>query len=170
MFSGCYPLNRLKKPPLHADLVHISYIYCARKAALYSPQAVAIGPQQGRKAFMIRTVRPQDRPDPGQERMAKANGFSLHAGVSCEGHQKNVRRQRIWNQSGSFLRDTFLPAASPVSLLTAGCVFSSGSWSWPSPERADPVSRPVFLQRHQLVSRRSATRDIARSCSGEPIP
>jgi hypothetical protein len=26
------------------------------------------------------------RPDPGLERVAKANGFSLHAGVSCEGH------------------------------------------------------------------------------------
>ena len=25
-----------------------------------------------------------------------------------------VRRQRIWHQSGRFLRDTFLPAASPV--------------------------------------------------------
>jgi hypothetical protein len=47
---------------------------------------IAIGPQQGRKAFMIRTIRPLDRPDPGLERVAKANGVSLHAGVSCEGH------------------------------------------------------------------------------------
>ena len=46
---------------------------------------IAVGPQQGRKAFMIRTIRPLDRPDPGLERVAKANGFSLHAGVSCEG-------------------------------------------------------------------------------------
>ena len=45
---------------------------------------IAAGPQQGRKAFMIRTIRPLDRPDPGLERVAKANGFSLHAGVSCE--------------------------------------------------------------------------------------
>ena len=50
---------------------------------------IAVGPQQGRKAFMIRTIRPLDRPDPGLERVAKANGFSLHAGVSCEGRQKN---------------------------------------------------------------------------------
>jgi hypothetical protein len=41
---------------------------------------IAVGPQQGRKAFMIRTIRPLDRPDPGLERVAKANGFSLHAG------------------------------------------------------------------------------------------
>jgi hypothetical protein len=52
---------------------------------------IAVGPQQGRKAFMIRTIRPLDGPDPGLERVAKANGFSLHAGVSCEGHQKNKR-------------------------------------------------------------------------------
>ena len=35
------------------------------------------------------TIRPLDRPDPGLERVAKANGFSLHAGVNCEGHQKD---------------------------------------------------------------------------------
>ena len=54
---------------------------------------IAVGPQQGRKAFMIRTIRPLDRPDPGLERVAKANGFSLHAGVSCEGHQKDKRER-----------------------------------------------------------------------------
>ena len=54
---------------------------------------VAVGPQQGRKAFMIRTMRPLDRPDSGLERVAKANGFSLHAGVSCEGHQKDKRER-----------------------------------------------------------------------------
>ena len=54
---------------------------------------IAVGPQQGRKAFMIRTIRPLDRPNPGLERVAKANGFSLHAGVSCEGHQKDKRER-----------------------------------------------------------------------------
>ena len=33
---------------------------------------------------MIRTIRPLDRPDPGLQRVAKAKGFSLHVGVSCE--------------------------------------------------------------------------------------
>ena len=42
---------------------------------------------------MIRTIRPLDRPDPGLERVAKANGFSLHAGVSCEAHQKDKRER-----------------------------------------------------------------------------
>jgi hypothetical protein len=54
---------------------------------------VAVGPQQGRKAFMIRTIRPLERPEPGLGRLAKANGFSLHAGVSCEGHQKKKRER-----------------------------------------------------------------------------
>ncbi len=54
---------------------------------------IAVGPQQGRKAFMIRTIRPLDRPDPGLARVAKANGFSLHAGVSCEGQQKEKRER-----------------------------------------------------------------------------
>ena len=40
---------------------------------------------------MTRTIRPLDRPDPGLERVAKANGFSLHAGVSCERHERNKR-------------------------------------------------------------------------------
>jgi len=47
---------------------------------------IAVGPQQGHKAFMIRFIRPLDSPDPGLEWVAKANGFSLHAGVGCEGH------------------------------------------------------------------------------------
>jgi len=42
---------------------------------------------------MIRTIRPLDRSDPGLERVAKANGFSLHAGVSCEGHERNKRER-----------------------------------------------------------------------------
>ncbi len=37
---------------------------------------------------MIRTIRPLDKPDPGPKRVSKASGFSLHAGVSSEGHQK----------------------------------------------------------------------------------
>lgn len=54
---------------------------------------IAVGPQRGRKAFMIRTIQSIDSPDPGLERVAKANGFSLHAGVSCEGHQKGKRER-----------------------------------------------------------------------------
>jgi len=37
--------------------------------------------------------RPLDRPDAGLERVAKANGFSLHACVSCEGHHKDKQER-----------------------------------------------------------------------------
>ena len=40
---------------------------------------IAVGSQQGRKAFMIRTIRPIDSPDPELERVAKANGFVRHS-------------------------------------------------------------------------------------------
>ena len=54
---------------------------------------IDVGPQQGRKAFMIRTIPPIDRPDPALKRVAKANGFSLHADVRCEGHVRNKRER-----------------------------------------------------------------------------
>ena len=38
-------------------------------------------------------IRPLDRPDLGLERVAKAKGLSLHAGVRCEGHQKDKRER-----------------------------------------------------------------------------
>jgi hypothetical protein len=46
----------------------------------FTTYRIAIGPQQGRKAFMIRTIRPLDKPDPGLERVAEASGFSLVPG------------------------------------------------------------------------------------------
>lgn len=54
---------------------------------------IAVGPQQGRKAFMLRTLAPWDGPDPTRERVAKMAGFSLHAGVSCEAHQRDKRER-----------------------------------------------------------------------------
>jgi hypothetical protein len=50
---------------------------------------IAIGPQHSRKAFMIRTILPLNRPDPGLEQVA----ISLHAGVSCGGQQKEKRER-----------------------------------------------------------------------------
>ncbi|MEE4662229.1 MAG: hypothetical protein V2J89_17295 [Halieaceae bacterium] len=42
---------------------------------------------------MIPTIRPLERADPGFERVARANGFSLHAGVSSEVNQKDKRER-----------------------------------------------------------------------------
>lgn len=62
---------------------------------------------------MIRTIRPLDRPDPGLERVGKANGFSLLAGVSCEGHQKEKERAHR-------ARETALVPKPRVEIETCG--------------------------------------------------
>ena len=42
---------------------------------------------------MLRTITALAGEEPRNERVAKANGFSLHAGVSCEAHQRDVRER-----------------------------------------------------------------------------
>jgi iron complex outermembrane recepter protein len=54
---------------------------------------IALGPQAGRKALVLRTITPLVGEDPSSERVAKAHGFSLHAGVSCEAHQRELRER-----------------------------------------------------------------------------
>ena len=51
---------------------------------------VAAGPQQDRKAFMLRTLSRLTGPNRTSERVAKVSGFSLHAGVSSEAHQLEI--------------------------------------------------------------------------------
>jgi len=50
---------------------------------------VAIGPQKGRKVFTLQTIPPQPEPAPDHIRVAKLNGFSLHAGGAARAHQRN---------------------------------------------------------------------------------
>ena len=54
---------------------------------------IAVGPQAGRKALVLRTITALAGEEPRTERVAKANGFSLHAGVSCEAHQRDLRER-----------------------------------------------------------------------------
>ena len=54
---------------------------------------LALGPQAGRKALMLRTITPLAGEDLTNERVAKAYGFSLHAGVGCEAHQRALRER-----------------------------------------------------------------------------
>ena len=54
---------------------------------------IAVGPQAGRKALVLRTITALAGEEPRNERVAKANGFSLHAGVSCDGHQRALRER-----------------------------------------------------------------------------
>ena len=54
---------------------------------------IAVGPQQGRNVFTLQTLPPDEdspggAPPCGSDRVAKEAGFSLHAGVSAEGHQR----------------------------------------------------------------------------------
>ncbi len=63
-------------------------------AVLKDPQGhsiqyrIAVGPHKGRKAFMLQSLPPLIG-DRAGESLAKAAGFSLHAGVATEAHQKN---------------------------------------------------------------------------------
>ena len=48
---------------------------------------VAVGPQQGKKVFTLQTLLPRDEDDRFSQ-VAKAGGFSLHAGVATQVHQR----------------------------------------------------------------------------------
>ena len=45
---------------------------------------IALGPRQGHQAFTLQTRPAQSQQDPTGDRLAKASGFSLHAGVATE--------------------------------------------------------------------------------------
>jgi hypothetical protein len=49
---------------------------------------IAVGPQQGRKVFTLQTVLPREEDDRFRQ-VAKAGGFSLHAGVATQAHQRS---------------------------------------------------------------------------------
>jgi hypothetical protein len=50
---------------------------------------IAIGPQQGRKVFTLQHLPPVAEPKAGSSRVAKVEGFSLHAGVMAEAYQRD---------------------------------------------------------------------------------
>lgn len=50
---------------------------------------IAVGPNEGRKAFTLQTVPPALEAPAGDERLAQHSGFSLHAGVSAAAHQRD---------------------------------------------------------------------------------
>lgn len=50
---------------------------------------IALGPQKGCKVFTLQTIPPQPELAPDHIRVAKLNGFSLHAGVAARAHQRN---------------------------------------------------------------------------------
>jgi hypothetical protein len=50
---------------------------------------IAVGPNEGRKAFTLQTVAPALEAPSGEQRLAKHSGFSLHAGVAAVAHQRD---------------------------------------------------------------------------------
>ena len=51
---------------------------------------IAVGPQRGKKVFTLKTLPGTDEPDDTSgQTLAKAAGFSLHAGVSAKSHQRD---------------------------------------------------------------------------------
>lgn len=54
---------------------------------------IAFGHRQGQKAFTLQTLRAQDEQARTSDRLAKAEGFSLHAGVAAKpAERKNLER------------------------------------------------------------------------------
>ena len=50
---------------------------------------IAMGPQRGRKVFTLQTIPPKPDLPTGSDRVAKLAGFSLHAGVAANAHQRD---------------------------------------------------------------------------------
>ena len=50
---------------------------------------IAIGPHQGRKVFTLQSLPPVEEPKASSSRVAKVAGFSLHAGVVAQAHQRD---------------------------------------------------------------------------------
>jgi ribosomal protein S27E len=74
---------------------------------------IAIGPQQGKKVFTLQTLLPKDAEDDRFSQVAKAGGFSLHAGVAVQPHERKklehlcryVARPAISEQRLALTRD-----------------------------------------------------------------
>jgi len=50
---------------------------------------IALGPQQGRKAFSLQNLPPQGSLEESSTQVAKASGFLLHAGVAAARHERH---------------------------------------------------------------------------------
>jgi hypothetical protein len=68
---------------------------------------IAIGPQQGKKVFTLQTLLPKEADDDSFSPVAKAGGFSLHAGVAVQPHERcrYVARPAVSEQRLALTRD-----------------------------------------------------------------
>ncbi len=127
---------------------------------------------------MIRTIRPLDRPDPGLERVAKANGFSLHAGVNCEGSQRD-KRERLCryiarpavavprlslSSTGKVvytLKTPYRDGTTQVAFDPADFIARLAALAWPAASKAQSQSNA--LPRRPWLGRPSAEPPLART-------
>jgi len=68
---------------------------------------IALGPHQGRKVFTLPSLPPQAEPRTASSRVAHVAGFSLHAGIMTEAHQRDKARTIVpLHCSAGGFRDT----------------------------------------------------------------
>jgi hypothetical protein len=49
---------------------------------------IAVGPQRGEKAFLLRTLPPADEDSVASDKVAQVSGFSLHEGIAARADQR----------------------------------------------------------------------------------
>jgi hypothetical protein len=102
---------------------------------------IAVGPQGGRKALVLRKITALAGEDPRNERVAKAHGLSLHAGVSCEAStQASFRAACRRTHSRRCSTGSEAPASPSIGLPTfsnAACMIQ------PANEEAKPAPETV---------------------------
>ena len=67
---------------------------------------------------MKRAITPLSGEDPVNDRVAKAHGFSLRAGVSCEAHQRELREQLCPYVPPDTIVGHALPAHNPIATIS----------------------------------------------------
>ena len=115
---------------------------------------IALGPQQGRKAFALQTVPAVTGANDGK--VAKVAGFSIYAGVASEAHEReNLGRCVATSRAGRSrlsgcrqrCRGIFGTVSKHVTVIAPRMSYSSRSTSWPaSPPRCrhrESISRAI---------------------------
>jgi hypothetical protein len=75
--------------PLYSiSAIRVDFVFAFHQWSHSITYRVALGPQKGRKGFCLQTIPPQLEEPAGSTRVARLNGFSLHAGVAARAGQR----------------------------------------------------------------------------------
>ncbi len=136
---------------------------------------IAVGPNEGRKAFTLQTLAAALTAPAGDERLARHSGFSLHAGVAAAAHQREklerlcryiarpaVATGRLALTAQGLVRYTlktpYRDGTTHVMLLRASCPPPFG------PAFGCPKSLPAILSSRWTLSRGSPRWCRDRGC------